>query len=303
MITLVLFTGLRRKIAYPVYFFNLFFLKKQLFVKKNYRVTFLDDLREIPLLSIKVNPYQPRREFNKEDLQELADSIRAVGIIHPPLVRPLPDSDCYEIIAGERRWRASKLAGLQKIPVFIRNTSYAVSAQAALIENIQRVDLNPLEIAKALKQLMDDFKFNQDRIAEHIGKKRSTVANYLRLLTLPLNIQDALSQDRITMGHAKAILALELDQNRQLLFELVLRDSLSVREAEKGALRIAEKDKKKQLTYVNRDFYLDQLAEKIQQRLGTKVEIQSKGKKGRITIDYYGLDDLDRLLEFFGVET
>ncbi|MBA2368542.1 MAG: ParB/RepB/Spo0J family partition protein [Candidatus Protochlamydia sp.] len=281
----------------------MFFLKKQLFVKKNYRVTFLDDLREIPLLSIKVNPYQPRREFNKEDLQELADSIRAVGIIHPPLVRPLPDSDCYEIIAGERRWRASKLAGLQKIPVFIRNTSYAVSAQAALIENIQRVDLNPLEIAKALKQLMDDFKFNQDRIAEHIGKKRSTVANYLRLLTLPLNIQDALSQDRITMGHAKAILALELDQNRQLLFELVLRDSLSVREAEKGALRIAEKDKKKQLTYVNRDFYLDQLAEKIQQRLGTKVEIQSKGKKGRITIDYYGLDDLDRLLEFFGVET
>jgi ParB family chromosome partitioning protein len=261
-----------------------------------------DDVKEVPISQIQINPYQPRREFKQEELQELANSIKAVGLIHPPLVRPLIDSDCYELIAGERRFRASQLAGLKSIPVLIRKSSYAQSAQAALIENIQRVDLNPLEIAKALKQLMQDFNFSQDRLSQQIGKKRSTVANYLRLLTLPSVVQISILQGVLSMGHAKAILALETEDKQKLLHDLILRDDLNVREAEQAAARINQKAKKQQLSYEARDFYLEQLAEKIQLKLGTKVVIQGKGKKGRISINYYNLDDLERLLEIFGVQ-
>ncbi|MCE2983622.1 MAG: ParB/RepB/Spo0J family partition protein [Parachlamydia sp.] len=261
-----------------------------------------DELKEIPVSSIRVNPYQPRRHFRQEELEDLAASIQAVGLIHPPLVRPLADAGHFELIAGERRLRASQLAGLVTIPVFIRCTSYSHSAQAALIENIQRVDLNALEIAKALKQLMEDFHFSQDKLADHIGKKRSTVANYLRLLTLPINMQEALSMDLITMGHAKAILGLDTENSRQLLFGMVVKEGLSVREAEKGAVRIAQKEKKKQLSYVHQDFFLDQIAAKCQHRLGTKVEILSRGKRGKMVIEYYSLDDLDRLLKLIGLQ-
>lgn len=142
-----------------------------------------DEIREVEVEKISVNPFQPRRYFSNAELEELAQSIQAVGLIHPPVVRPLPD-DGYELISGERRFRAAQLAGLMKIPVLVRKSSNSVSAQAALIENIQRVDLNPIEVAKALRSLMDQFCFNQDELAQRIGKKRSTVANYLRLLSL-----------------------------------------------------------------------------------------------------------------------
>jgi ParB family chromosome partitioning protein len=262
----------------------------------------LDELKEILLAQIVVNPYQPRSEFNTAELEELAQSIKTVGLLHPPLVRPLPHSDCYELISGERRYRASKLANLKVISVFIRHTSHKISAQAALIENIQRVDLNPLEIAKALQRLMDEFQLSQDLLSQRIGKKRSTIANYLRLLSLPHSIQESLRIGAITMGHAKAILALE-GNKQQLLHELILRDDMNVREAEVAANRIGEKAKKHQLSYTTRDFYLEQIGEKIQHKLGTKVMIQSKGnsKKGRISIDYYSYDDLDRLLQLLGV--
>lgn len=258
------------------------------------------EVKEIEIERISVNPFQPRRHFSLEELEELAASIRAVGLIHPPLVRPL-DENHYELVSGERRFRAAQLAGLIKVPVIIRQSSHSLSAQAALIENIQRVDLNPIEIAKALRLLIEEFQFSQEELALRIGKKRSTVSNYMRLLSLPKNIQDSLSKNLISMGHAKAVLSLEGFEKQNLLHELILRDDLTVREAEEAALRIAEKAKKKMLTYVNRDFFLEQLAEKVQQKLGTKVAIQGKGKKGRISIDYYNLDDLDRLLALFGV--
>lgn len=261
-----------------------------------------EELKHIPLSQIVVNPYQPRREFKSNELEELAESIRAVGIIHPPLVRPLPDSSLYELISGERRFRAAQLADLETIPVYVRKTSYSISAQAALIENVQRVDLNPLEIAKALKRLMVDFAFDQEALAKRIGKNRSTIANYLRLLTLPQVIQDSIAQCCITMGHAKAILALDHPDKQSLLHELILRDDMNVREAEKAAARISEKAKRKQLSYVTRDFHLEQISNKIRERLGTKVMIQAKGKRGRISIDYYGYDDLDRLLALLGVK-
>lgn len=258
-------------------------------------------LLRVPITQIVVNPFQPRRYFAQEEIEELSLSIKTVGLLHPPLVRPLEDGISFEIIAGERRFRAAKLAGLTEIYVLVRSSSNEVSAQAALIENIQRTELNPLEIAKALQLLINQFGSKQDDLAIKLGKKRSTVSNYLRLLTLPKNIQDSVSSGRITMGHAKAILALGGFEKQNLLHELILRDDLTVRESEEAVVRISEKAKKKNLPYVNRDFYLEQLAERIQQRLGTKVSIQGKGKKGRIYIDYYNLDDLDRLLALFGV--
>ncbi len=262
-----------------------------------------DEMRLVDLDKISVNPFQPRRHFSQGELEELAASIKTVGLIHPPAVRYINETATYEIVSGERRFRACQLAGLTSIPVVIRTSSDALSAQAALIENIQRVDLNPIEIAKALRSLVDQFGYNQDELASRIGKKRSTIANYIRLLSLPKNIQDSVTTEMITMGHAKAVLSLQGFEKQNLLHEMILRDDLTVREAEEAALRIAEKSKRKTPIYAARDFYLDQLAEKIQQKLGTKVTIQGKGRRGRISIDYYNLDDLDRLLGILGIET
>lgn len=257
-------------------------------------------VQEIGIAQIVVNPFQPRRSFAAQELEELAASIKAVGLIHPPVVRPV-GGETFELISGERRFRAAQLAGMRTIAVIVRSGSRCASAQAALIENIQRVDLNPIEIAKALRSLIEEFQFPQDDLAARLGKKRSTVANYLRLLGLPKNIQDAVSSNTISMGHAKAILSLSGFEKQNLLYELILRDDLNVREAEQAALRLAEKSKRQNLVYANRDFFLEQIAEKVQAKLGTKVSIQGKGKKGRIYIDYYNLDDLERLLTLFGV--
>jgi len=261
----------------------------------------VEELRYVSIECIRVNPFQPRRHFADQELEELAASIKVVGLIHPPLVRLTEDPEQFELVSGERRFRASKLAGLTEIPVIIRDSSHTHSAQAALIENIQRVDLNPIEISKALKSLMNDFNLSQEEVSLRVGKKRSTVANYLRLLGLPKIIQDGLSQGVITMGHAKAILSLEGFEKQLYLHDLIIRDSLSVRETEEAAQRLSQKAKNKTLQYATRDFYLEQLAEKLQYKFGTKVSIQGKGRRGRISIDYFNLDDLDRLLHIFGI--
>jgi ParB family transcriptional regulator, chromosome partitioning protein len=261
-----------------------------------------EELRYLRLEQIRVNPQQPRRYFADAELEELAESIKSVGLIQPPVVRPTENPDEFEIVSGERRYRASKAAGLKEIPVVIRMTNPSVSAQMALIENIQRVDLNALEIAKALRSLMEEFRFNQDEVAQRVGKKRSTIANYLRLLSLPKGIQDSLYKGLISMGHAKAILSLEGFEKQLCLHDLILRDSLSVREAEESAQRLSQKAKKKSIIYATRDMHLEQLEEKLQYKLGTKVSIQGKGRRGRISIDYFTLDDLDRLLVLLGIQ-
>jgi ParB family chromosome partitioning protein len=259
-----------------------------------------DTILEVEISRITVNRYQPRRQFSQEELQELAQSIKTVGIIHPPLVRPSEEGN-YELVSGERRLRAAELAGLKKIPVVVRQSSHPISAQAALIENLQRVDLNPIEIALAFQRLMKEFNLGQEELAQRMGKKRSTLANYIRLLSLPQAIQDSVSKGFISMGHAKVILSLVGEERQTLLHELILRDDLTVRAAEKSAEKISEKVTKKAPLYVENDFLLNQLAEKMQHRLGTKVVIQGMGKKGRISIDYYSYDDLDRLLAILGV--
>lgn len=260
------------------------------------------EILEIEIGQIVVNPYQPRKQFSQDELEELAASLRSVGLIHPPVVRPAQEENKYEIISGERRFRAAQLAGFQKIPVVLRQSSANISAQAALIENIQRVDLNPLEIAQAMRNLMIQCRFTQDDLSKQMGKKRSTIANYLRLLSLPLAIQQSLTQGELTMGHAKVILSLEGEEKQMQLHDLIVREGLTVRQTEEAAIKIANKEKKQPIVYTNRDFYLEFLAEKVQRKLGTKVAIQSKGQGGRLSIDYYSLDDLDRLLTLFGIE-
>lgn len=269
----------------------------------NDKDVFVEELLYVSLEHIHVNPYQPRRYFDENELEDLAASIKAVGVIHPPLVRPSLTQGHFELISGERRFRASKLAGLKEIPVFVRQSNHSLSAQAALIENIQRVDLNPLEIAEALHHLIHEFNLNQEELAVRVGKKRSTIANYLRLLSLPKMIQESLMKGLISMGHAKAILSLTGEEKQLCLHEIILRDHLSVRDAEDKAQKLNHKTKRKNLSYETRDFYLEQLAEKLQYKLGTKVAIQGKGRRGRISIDYFNLDDLDRLLLLFGLHT
>lgn len=261
-----------------------------------------DELKHICLSQIETNPYQPRRDFDLEELKELAASICTVGLLHPPLVRPKPDSENYELISGERRFRAAQIANLTTIPVYIRKTDYFLSAQAALIENIQRVDLNPLEIAKALKRLINEFDFTQDLLAQKIGKKRSTVANYLRLLSLPILIQESLLKNCISMGHAKAILSVENQEKQLQLHQLILNKDLTVRQAEQIANQLGEKLKKIKVINTDRNIYLEDLSGKLRERFGTNVSIESEGEKGKITIDYYDLEDLDRLLTLFGIQ-
>lgn len=260
----------------------------------------LGQIKELPLNQIVANPYQPRRQFQEEEVKALAESISAVGLIHPPLVRPLPDSNLYELISGERRFRAVQWLNLPTITVYIRRATACISAQAALIENIQRVDLNPLEIAKALKSLMVEFSFNQDSLALKVGKKRSTVANYLRLLTLPNVLQESLAQGFITMGHAKAILSLDKEDRQLLLHELILRDRLNVREAETAAIRLGKTAPA--LTSSSRDVHIEYLEKKIRERFGSNVSIRSSGSAGSVIIDYYNLSDLDRILAILGIE-
>ncbi len=262
------------------------------------------EIVEIELRKISVNPYQPRRHFSRDEIEGLAQSIKNVGLIQPPVVRKREGGgDQYELVSGERRYRAAQVAGLEKMAVIISlEEDRNFSAEASLVENIQRVDLNSIEIARALKRLIDEFGCQQDELAERVGKKRSTVANYLRLLSLPRKIQESLSLGEISMGHAKAILSVEGFERQLLLHEQVISDDLSVRETEKASQRIDKIPKRRLTSYATRDCYLQDLEERCQNALGTKVTVQGNGKKGRISIDYYSLDDLDRLLELMRIK-
>ena len=263
-----------------------------------------NEVIDVELSKIKVNPYQPRRHFPQAELEELAQSIQSVGLIHPPVCRPIPGGETFEIVSGERRFRAAQLAGLRSIPLFIRREGEMFSAEASLIENIQRVDLNAIEIGRALKRLLNDFGYNQEDLSRRVGKKRSSVANYLRLLALPKGIQDSLSTGEISMGHAKVILSVEGFEKQMRLHQLIVENEFSVRESEVAAKELAlENPKKRIIAPEEKDCFLQEIENRIQQRLGTKVSVQGKGKKGRITIEYYNLDDLDRLLEILAIET
>jgi len=259
---------------------------------------------EINLDNIMPNPYQPRQTWNNEQLRELADSIKENGLIQPIIVRQRGSK--YEIVAGERRFRAAEIAGLQKIPAMVRKTDDSEMLALALVENIQRADLNPIEKAKAYQNFMETFGLTQEQAAQKLGQDRSVVANYIRLLNLPAEVKQMLVDGSLDMGHARAILALPTDDLRRRLANRALAGRLSVREVERLVrLALTEKDEKKQKQILEKPAHIKDLEEKIRSRLGTKVNIQARknGQRGKIIIEFYSLDEFDNITQMLGVNS
>jgi ParB family chromosome partitioning protein len=259
---------------------------------------------EIPIHYIEVNPYQPRTVFDEDALSELAESIRVQGIIQPITVRRLSENS-YQLISGERRWQASKKIGLEKIPAYIRTANDQEMLEMALIENIQREDLNALEIAMSYQRLIAECNLNQEELGDRVGKKRSTVTNYLRLLKLPAEIQVALRDKQLTMGHARALLAIENIDLQLLIFRKIVAEEWSVRTTEdniKKLLNPVTPPTAPQKNTTKENYALKQLQSKISSHLGTQVKIKDNGnEKGEITIPYHSVSDLNRILEILHI--
>ncbi len=242
------------------------------------------------------NRYQPRKHFNDDELTDLARSIEEQGVLQPLLIRE--DAIDYELIAGERRLRAAKIAGLTQVPVIVKNISDAQLLQVAIVENIQREDLNPLEEADAYYQLMTEFNLTQDQTAERVGKSRSAVANFLRLRQLPGNIKASLVDGQIHMGHARALLALENSDLMEKAWQEIVKKGLSVRNTEKLIKQLKKQKQAPKRPVSDPDkIYFTGLAEGLSRDLGTRVHIDRRGKKGMVKIEFYSDDDLDRLIE------
>jgi len=256
-----------------------------------------------PIEEIKPNHKQPRKTFPDAKLEELAASIREKGIIQPLVVRRVDDH--YQIIAGERRWRASQKAGLLEVPVVIKDVSEDFALEMALIENIQREDLNPIEEADAYRNLIDTFDLSQEEVAKRVGKERSTVANALRLLRLPEVVRNLVIDAKLSMGQARALLALEDAAQITAAAHDVLKKNMTVRETETLVKRLksgATSSVRNQRTD-EKDLEILHLAAELKRSLGTQVKILPKGRGGKIEIAYYSAPDLDRLLEILGISS
>lgn len=251
-----------------------------------------DSIVSISVSSIKANKYQPRTAFNQGKLKELMDSIREKGVVQPVLVRKT--SDGYELIAGERRLRAVSQLGYEKIPAIIKDVTDLGMLELSLIENIQRAELNPLEEANSFQKFITDFNFTQDRIAQVLGKDRTTIANTLRLLMLPKKIQEFLANESITAGHAKAILGLPTEKLQLRLCGRIIKKGLSVREAENI---VARKRSGANPVEPKREQSIVDIEENLQHIFGTRVRILRGKKRGHIQIDYYSTEDLNRILD------
>lgn len=244
------------------------------------------------------NRSQPRKHFDESKLQELADSIKEKGILEPLIVRRVDQG--YELIIGERRWRAAQKAGLNEVPVLVKDIEGREVLEVSLIENLQREDLNPIEEAEAFKRLTEEFNISQGELSTRIGKDRTTIANILRLLKLPLKVRNHLLQNRITSGHARAILSLATREKQEELSALIIQKGLSVREAEALAKRWSEKQKKVP-TPTKQESDLESqmisLQDSLRRYLATKVHIRQKGRAGKIEIEYYSPEELERIAE------
>ncbi len=240
------------------------------------------------------NPWQPRRSFSDEAMEELAQSLREKGILQPIVARKKGED--YEIIIGERRWRAAQRAGLKKVPIIIREATDQEVIELALIENLQREDLNPLEEAEAYQRLIREFAYTQEALAQRIGKDRSSVANTLRLLKLPDEVKESLGRNEISMGHARALLTLRDERDQIAFCRKVAKRGLSVRETEEGVRRLLEnKTKEPAADVVTPE--IESLREELRHHFKTQVRIRMRGKRGAIEIEFYSLDDLERILE------
>lgn len=254
-----------------------------------------DKVLEIQLSKLRANPYQPRKKFSDESIQELASSIKEHGVIQPIIVRSVIKG--YEIIAGERRWRAAQVCNLNTIPAVVRDFTDQQVMEIALIENLQREDLNAIEIANAYQMLIDQFSLTQEELSVKVGKSRSHVANFLRLLQLPKEIKDYVSRGTLSMGHARAIVGLENDQDRIQFATLTVKNGWSVRELEREIQKITEsepkKTKKKKET---KDPFIHHVEDDLRNRYKTTVKIKKQKNKGKIEIMFYSNEDLERLL-------
>ena len=256
-----------------------------------------EELRFLPVDMIQRGQYQPRTEFEEEALQDLANSIKAQGVVQPILVRPIAAGDKYEIIAGERRWRAAQLAGLDEIPVVIRQIDDQSAMCMALIENIQREDLNPLEQAQGLSRLLDEFDMTHESIADAVGRSRSTVSNMLRLLELNPTVKNMLGSGKLEMGHARAILALA-DRDQAQTARQVVKQSLSVRATEALVREALSGEKKCKKQPVKKDTDTLRLETELSERLGAAVAIKhTKKGSGVLSVSYNSLDELDGILK------
>lgn len=255
---------------------------------------------KVKLTDIEPNRDQPRKQFDEEALAELSDSILKHGVLQPLLVRPMPDGG-YQLVAGERRWRASRMAGLTEVPVVIRSLTDSQVAELALVENLQRENLNPIEEASGYKELSEKFGYTQEEISEIVGKSRSAVANALRLLALPKEVVEYVSSGELSTGHAKAILAVEGDDGKITLARLVIQNGLSVRETEKLS-RATLKEPPKGKKTKKRNPYYDEAELALSDVLGRKVSITKSSKKGSLQIEFFDDDDLKKLLKIFDNE-
>ncbi len=260
--------------------------------KKMQDATATDRISRIKISSIKPNRSQPRKKFDAERLKELKESIKEKGMIQPVIIRPVEGG--FELIAGERRLRAAKELGYDEIPAIIKEVNDADSLELSLIENIQREELNPLEEAMAYKELMERFNFSQEEISRAVGKDKSTISNVLRLLTLPELLQDYISDNLLTIGHAKAILALPTERSRIRFSKRIIRNNLSVRQAEELVKQRLKRPSRKS---IQRDEHLVRIEEELQHYLGTRVKVIHGKKRGRIEIFYYSNEDLERVLD------
>ena len=256
-----------------------------------------EQLHEIRISLIEPNREQPRKVFDEEQLEALSDSISKHGVIQPIIVVK-EENGFYKIIAGERRWRAAKMCGLATIPAIVRNYEVQTAAEIALIENLQREDLNPIEEAEGYKYLIEKFSLTQEQVAEKVGKSRPAIANSMRLLSLSDNLIDMVRKGLISSGHARALLAVEGEAKRQEFAEKIIKEQMSVRDLEK---EVGEKKSKSKKTVKEEKIpeILD-IEKKLSQQIGAKVKIKSGKKKGKIEIEYYGDEDLNRLLEIIG---
>jgi ParB family chromosome partitioning protein len=263
-----------------------------------------DRIQELPITSLTPSPLQPRKSFREEHLQELEDSIREHGIVQPLICRFRNEQ--YEIIAGERRWRASQRVGLTTVPVIVREAPDRDVLELALIENLQREDLNPIEEAKAYDRLATDFSMKQEDIAQRVGKSRASVANAIRLLELEDQVQGWLEQDRISVGHAKVLLGLKSHEEQLAAAEEVLKKGLTVRGIETLVAQQLERSgkvRKGRSSSARAPLApaVQHVQNRLQHHLGTHVALHHGDKKGKIEIEYYGTDDLDRLLALIGL--
>jgi len=251
---------------------------------------------QCPIEAIEPNPYQPRMSFEDRELEELVESVREKGVITPLLVTKIEKG--YRLIAGERRWRAAQKAGVRRVPVVVREASPMESLELALIENIHRRDLNPIEEALAYNRWLDDSRMTQETLAKKLGKDRTTITNMLRLLRLPQLIQKDLIDGRLTMGHARVLAGLKGQEDQMAVREAILKKGLSVRQVEDLVRRKERKaSPRSRKGGAEESHYMQSLAEDLKRTLGTKVDIRRRGKQGSIVIFFYSDEELDRLLE------